>query len=73
VIYGFVKLTQVAPVYGFGEVCFLIKLDFFIVYFFIISLKKILEKNHIIKFYKVKTIKWCKETTVHSHTLHYEL
>jgi hypothetical protein len=39
-IYGFTRVTQVAPVYEFGGLSFcfffLIELDFFIVYFFFI-------------------------------------
>ena len=55
-ICGFVEVTQVALVYGFGYF-FLIKLIFFIVYFSHIVTKLILEKNHVIKLYEVIKIK----------------
>jgi hypothetical protein len=57
VICGFVEVTQVALVYGFGYF-FLIKLIFFIVYFSHIVTKLILEKNHVIKLYEVIKIKY---------------
>jgi hypothetical protein len=39
VVCMFVKVIQIAPIYRFGEF-FLIELDFFIIYFFLILLKK---------------------------------
>jgi hypothetical protein len=57
VVCRFVNVIQDALIYGFGGVfVFLIKLDFFIVYFFHIVKKKILEKKSFIKLYKIKKI-----------------
>jgi hypothetical protein len=74
VVYGFAKINQVALVYEFHGwsffIFFLIELTFFIVYFFHIVKKNILEKSHVIKLYKVTKIKGCEEIIVHPHTLH---
>ena len=40
VVCDFIEVTQNTPVYGCSEVFFLIELGFFIVYFFLILLKK---------------------------------
>jgi hypothetical protein len=66
VVCRFVNVTQDAPVYRFsGVFFFLIDLDFFIVYFFHIVKKIVLEKKSFIKLYKVTKIKGCRETIVH--------
>jgi hypothetical protein len=54
--YKFAKVTQVVLIYRFGGF-FLIKLCFLSSIFSHIVKKIILEKNHIIKFYKVTKIK----------------
>jgi hypothetical protein len=73
-VYEFIKVTQVVPVYEFGRFFFLIELDFFYSLFFshIVKNKIVLEKSHVVKLYKVTKIKGCEETIVHSHILHYE-
>jgi hypothetical protein len=50
-----------------------LNLTFFYSLFFSHIVKKIvLEKSHVIKFYKVTNIKWYEETIVYPHILHCE-
>ena len=66
-VYGFAKVTHVTSVYEFSGF-FLIELNFYYTLFFSHTVKKIVEKNHVIKFYKVIKIKGCEETIVyHTH------
>jgi hypothetical protein len=68
VVCGFIEITQVDSLYGFGGF-FLIELDCFIVYFFShVVEKKILERNHVIKFYEVTKIKRCEGNQCSSST-----
>ena len=74
-IYEFVKVTQVTPVYEFKELSFFffnwtwLFCSLFLSY---VVKKIVLEKNHVIELYKIIKIKGCKETTVHTHSLHHE-
>jgi hypothetical protein len=49
---GFVRLTRIALVYEFDSVFFLIELDFFFIFFHIVT-KIVSKKIYVIKFYKV--------------------
>jgi hypothetical protein len=51
----FARVTRVALTYEFGGVSFfIIEFDFFIIYFFLIQLKKIVSENsYVIKLYRV--------------------
>jgi hypothetical protein len=70
VICRFVKVFQVAPVYEFGEFFFSLffLIEFYIFYslfFFSDIVRKIvLEKNHVIKLYKITKIKGCEKTII---------
>jgi hypothetical protein len=74
VVYGFTKVTQIAPIYEFGGLSFFFlnwTWFFYSLLFFSHIVKNIvLEKSHVIKNYKVTIIKWCEETILHPHTLH---
>ena len=56
---GFARITKIILVYRFDRVSsfFFIELEFVIVYFLPIQLKKIvLKKNHVIKLYKIYSL-----------------
>jgi hypothetical protein len=54
-VYRFTRVTRVFLFYKFGEMFFLIELNFFIVYFFLSHIVKniVLDKIYVIKLYKI--------------------